>query len=99
MSKPMVGIDLGGTNSPKHEVNIGINQPLLKRTASIGLSAKKLFKSMQFTYHTSDINFNKDYHIKAEGPLFMLNFSYLFNNYKHKKRGMEEDASVGGGMF
>ena len=94
------GLDQQGEYTGFFTSNLAVNQPLFKGKANIGISVQNIFNSIEFDYKVKDTNVNNNYHIQAEGRMFMINFSYSFNNFKDKQRGRADDINFkGGGSF
>jgi len=92
--------DAMGKNSGFFVANLALNQPVLKGNGNVSLSAQNIFDSIKFNYSTSGSSFDNKYVIQAEGPVFILNFSYTFNNFHNKNRGRADDINFkGGGAF
>jgi outer membrane receptor protein involved in Fe transport len=85
--------DAMGTSDGFYLANFAISQSLLKGKANIGVSAQNIFNSIKFMYSAQSSTFDNHYMIQNEGPTFMLNFSYSFNNFQNKNRGRADDAN------
>jgi outer membrane receptor protein involved in Fe transport len=93
-------VDAQGKFGGFYTTNLAISQPLLKGKATIGLSAQNLLNSIDFNYSVAGYNFDNNYHIIGEGPEFMVNFTYNFNNFQNRNRGRNDDTQFkGGGAF
>jgi outer membrane receptor protein involved in Fe transport len=92
--------DAMGKNSGFFVANLALNQPVLKGKGNVSLSAQNIFDSIKFNYSTSGSSFDNKYVIQAEGPVFIVSFSYTFNNFQNKNRGRADDINFkGGGAF
>ncbi|MDP2235628.1 MAG: TonB-dependent receptor [Bacteroidales bacterium] len=92
--------DAMGKNSGFFVANLALNQPVLKGKGNLSLSAQNIFDSIKFNYSTSGSSFDNKYVIQVEGPVFIINFSYTFNNFQNKNRGRADDIDFkGGGAF
>jgi hypothetical protein len=94
------GVDAQGKSGGFYTVNLAINQQLLKGKATIGIAGENLLNSVDFIYAVSGDNFDNNYQLRGEGPIFRINFSYNFNNFQNKNRGRSDDTQFkGGGAF
>jgi hypothetical protein len=72
----------------------------MNENINIGVTAHKIFNSINFVYSVSDEKFDNKYKIKADLPFIMFNLSYSFNNFLNKQRGLNYAIDFkGGGTF
>jgi outer membrane receptor protein involved in Fe transport len=89
-------VDAVGKISGYYVVNLAVSQLLLKGAMNISLSGQNLIPN-SYTYSVKGNNFDNKYEIGFEGPTFMVNLSYNFNNFQNKQRGRSDDLQFGGG--
>ncbi|MBN2807813.1 MAG: TonB-dependent receptor [Prolixibacteraceae bacterium] len=93
------GVDPMGKVSGITYAGLAANQSLLKGKLNLNISAQNLLK-MKYTYDTKTEQFDNQYIIQEEGPIFMASITYNFNNFQHKNRGRSDDLQFkGGGGF
>lgn len=88
-------VSLQGEGDDFITFSLAVNKSFLDGRATLGIVARDLFNTMNFNYKTRDYNYYTDLHINPE-QVFMINFSYRFNNYKHKQRGSRDQTEFGG---
>ncbi|MCX6271829.1 MAG: TonB-dependent receptor, partial [Bacteroidetes bacterium] len=93
-------VDVQGKSTDFYVVNLAVSQSFMKGKANLSLVAQNIFDSVKFTYTSVGQNFDNNYVIHGEGAVFMLNFSYAFNNFQQKQRGRTDEVNFkGGGAF
>jgi outer membrane receptor protein involved in Fe transport len=80
-------------------LNMGANQSFMKGKLNAGISARNVFNTLKFDFHTTDATGTNKYTIDVEGPVVMLNLSYRINNFKDKQRGRQGASEYSGGGF
>jgi outer membrane receptor protein involved in Fe transport len=94
------GVDAMGETTGAYTINLSANQSFFKGKLNAGISAQNLFNTLIFDYTVTTDQFDNLYRIGSEGPVFVVNLSYNFNNFQQKKRGRKDDIDFkGGGGF
>jgi len=94
------GLDAMGETSGAYTINVSANQSIFKGKMRAGISAENLFNTLKFDYTVKTDQFDNLYRIGVEGPVFVFNLSYNFNNFQQKNRGRNDDINFkdGGGF-
>jgi len=94
------GVDAMGETTGAYTINLSANQSFFKGKLNAGISALNLFNTLVFDYTVKTEQFDNLYRISSEGPVFVINLSYNFNNFQQMKRGRSDDIDFkGGGGF
>ena len=78
-----------------------IKQSLMNKKVSLNLSIRDLFQTMKREMTSTGVNFREYNKFDREAPIFRLSLSYTFNNYKDKKRSVNDtqEGFEGRGRF
>jgi hypothetical protein len=93
-----------GSRSGFYNSSIGIRQDMLKHKGSLTLNIQNPFGITRMSSTTVSNNLNSSGYFQRESKVFMLTFSYRFNNYKAqpKKQTQDDmnngDSEMGPGM-
>ncbi|MHC1708631.1 MAG: TonB-dependent receptor [Bacteroidales bacterium] len=90
-------VDVQGKVTDLYVINLAVSQVFMKGKANLSLVAQDIFKTSKFSYSYNNSRIRNLFVIQNEGQIFMLNFSYSFNNFEHKQRGRGDDSNFGGG--
>jgi len=90
-------IDLSGERKPIFGTNVSASKEIGPFT--VGMSVRDVFNTMKFKYKTQTEFEKSSYISDQESPIVMINLSYKFNNYRHKKRRVDGDNDFNGGGF
>jgi hypothetical protein len=58
----------------------------MNENINIGVTADKIFNSVNFVYSVGDEKFDNKYRIKTDLPFVIFNLLYSFNNFPNKWR-------------
>jgi len=90
-------VDISGNAADFYFVNFAVSQPFLQNKLNVAFNIQNLLTKSEYLYKISGNNYSNSYNIRNEGITFMLNISYIFNNFEYKNRGRNDDASFKGG--
>lgn len=90
--------DLQSTIDPIVFLTLSLRHEFLDRKLSVSLIAQNLFNAGKLHLISVGNNFDLIGDIRPEAPVFRINLSYNFNNYKNTSRTERVDINVGEGL-
>lgn len=90
--------DLQSTIDPIVFLTMTLKHDLFDRKLSVSLTAQNLFNAGRFNLTSVGNNFDLIGKIRPEAPVFRLNLSYNFNNFKNTSKTERVDINVNEGL-
>jgi outer membrane receptor protein involved in Fe transport len=90
--------DLQSTIDPIVFLTMTLKHDLFDRKLSVSLTAQNLFNAGRFNLTSVGNNFDLIGKIRPEAPVFRLNLSYNFNNFKNTSKNERVDINVNEGL-
>ena len=85
-----------GTRSGFYNSSIGIRQDMLKHKGTLTLNIQNPFGITRYSSTSQSNNLSSSGYFQRESKVFMLTFSYRFNNYKVQQNKRSQDDTNGG---
>lgn len=90
--------DLQATIDPIVFLTFSLRHEFFERKLSVSVVAQNLFNAGRFNLTSIGNNFDLVGKITPEAPVFRINFSYNFNNYKNTSKSERVDLNVNEGL-